>query len=60
MGIDDLKGKATDALNSDQGEKASDAGLDKAEDAASSVSGGSHDEQITKVRTSTDERVGNE
>jgi hypothetical protein len=59
MGIDDLKGKASDALDSDQGEKVSDAGLDKAGDAASSASGGSHDEQITKVQKSTDERVGN-
>ncbi|WP_315094129.1 Rv0909 family putative TA system antitoxin [uncultured Cellulomonas sp.] len=60
MGIDDLKSKATDALDSDKGEKASDTGFDKARDAASSATGGSHDEQITKVQTSADERVGDE
>ena len=59
MGIDDLKGKASDALDSDQGEKMSDAGLDKASDAASSATGGKHDEQISRVEKSTDERVGN-
>jgi len=59
MGIDDLQGKASDALNSDRAEKASDSGLDKAGDAASSKTGGSHDEQITKVTESADEHVGN-
>ncbi|MGY4642498.1 antitoxin [Cellulomonas sp. URHB0016] len=59
MGIDDLKDKASDALDSDKGEQASDAGLDKAEDTVSSATGGSHDEQLTKARTSADEHVGN-
>ncbi|WP_028048281.1 Rv0909 family putative TA system antitoxin [Cellulomonas sp. URHD0024] len=58
MGIDDLKNKASDALDSDKGEKASDAGLDKASDAASSATGGSHDEQISRVEKSADEHVG--
>jgi hypothetical protein len=56
--MDDLKNKASEALDSDQGEKASDAGLDKAGDAASSATGGSHDEQITRVEKSADEHVG--
>ena len=59
MGIEDLKGKASDALDSDRGEKASDAALDKADHAASSATGGSHDEQIDKARSSADEHVGN-
>jgi hypothetical protein len=59
MGIDDLKNKASEALDSDQGEKVSDAGLDKGGDAVSSATGGSHDEQITKARTSADEHIGN-
>ncbi|WP_028047981.1 Rv0909 family putative TA system antitoxin [Cellulomonas sp. URHE0023] len=59
MGIDDLKNKASDALDSDQGEKASDTALDKGGDAAASVTGGSHDEQVTKVEKSADEHIGN-
>jgi hypothetical protein len=59
MGIGDLQGKAADALDSDQAEKASDAGLDKAGDAVSSATGGEHDEHVTKVTTSVDEKVGN-
>ena len=59
MGIDDLKNKAGDALDSDKGEKTTDAGLDKASDAASKVTGGSHDEQISKAETSADEKLGN-
>src|SRR4051794_26773759 len=59
MGIDDLKDKAEGAASSGQGEKASDAGLDKAGDAASKATGGSHDEQIDKAEKSADERIGN-
>lgn len=59
MGIDDLKNKAGDALDSDKGEQASDAGLDKAAGAASKASGGSHDEQISKAETSADDKLGN-
>ena len=58
MGLDDLTSKASDALDSDKGEKASDAGLDKAGDAASSATGGKFDEQIDKAETSADQRVG--
>jgi hypothetical protein len=59
MGIDDLQAKAGDALDSDKGEKASDAGLDKASGAASKATGGSHDEQISKVEESAEEKLGN-
>jgi len=59
MGIDDLKNKAGDALHSDKGEQASDAGLDKASDAASKATGGSRDEQIDKAQQAADERIGN-
>lgn len=59
MGIDDLKGKASDALDSDKGEQGSDAVLDKAGDTASSATGGTHEEKIAKVERSTDEHVGN-
>lgn len=58
MGIDDIRDKASDALHSEQGEKASDAGLQKGADAASSATGGSHDEQIQKAQDAADERIG--
>ena len=58
MGIEDLTNKATDALHSDKGEQASDAGLDKAADAASKASGG-HEEQVDKARDAADEKIGN-
>ncbi|WP_019136736.1 antitoxin [Cellulomonas massiliensis] len=58
MGIDDMKDKASDALGGEKGEQASDTALDKGADAASSATGGSHDEQITKAQSAADERVG--
>ncbi|AEE44286.1 antitoxin [Cellulomonas fimi] len=60
MGIDDLQDKASDALGSEKGEKASDAALDKGADAASSATGGGHDEQIDKAQSAADERVGDQ
>jgi hypothetical protein len=60
VGIDDLKNKASDALDSDKGEKGSDAGLEKAGDAASKATGGKHDEQIGKGIDQADERLGQE
>lgn len=46
MGFDDLTGKATDALNSEQGEQLSDQGLDKgAEFAESKGLGADHVDQ---------------
>ncbi|MEV8028180.1 antitoxin [Cellulosimicrobium funkei] len=58
VGIDDLKGKASDALDSDKGEKASDAALDKGGDAASKATGGKHDDQIDKGAERADEHLG--
>ncbi|WP_454042038.1 antitoxin [Cellulosimicrobium sp. Marseille-Q8652] len=58
MGIDDLKNKASDALDSDKGEKASDTALDKGGDAASKATGGKHDEQIDQGTDRADKAVG--
>lgn len=58
MGIDDLAGKAEGALDSEKGEKASDAALDKGQDAASSATGGKHDDQLEKAGDAADERLG--
>jgi hypothetical protein len=58
MGIDDLAGKAQGALDSEQGEKVSDSALDKGQDAASSATGGKHDEQLEKAGDAADERLG--
>ncbi|WP_435737963.1 antitoxin [Cellulosimicrobium sp. PMB13] len=60
MGIDDLKNKASGALDSDKGEKASDAALDKGGDAASKATGGKHDEQIDQGADRADKAVGQE
>ncbi|MFC8924177.1 antitoxin [Cellulosimicrobium sp. NPDC057127] len=60
MGIDDLKKKATDAMDSDKGEKMSDTALDKGGDAASRATGGKHDDQIDKASDRADRAVGNE
>lgn len=58
MGIDDLGDKASDALKSDKGEQASDTALDKGADAASSATGGSHDEQVDTAQSAADEKIG--
>lgn len=58
MGFDDIRDKASDALKGEQGEKLTDAGLDKGADAASSATGGSRDEQIKKAEQAADERLG--
>jgi hypothetical protein len=50
--------KAGDFLNSDKGEKVSDAGLDKAGDAADKATGGGHSEQIDKATEAADKKVG--
>ena len=60
MGIDDLKNKASDALDSDKGEKASDTALEKGGDAASKATGSEHDEQIDKASDRADKAVGQE
>lgn len=58
--MSDLFDKAKDAANSDQGEKISDAALDKGADAAGKATGGSHDDAIDKARDAGDSRIGNE
>ena len=60
MGIDDMKNKATDALNTEKGEKASDSALDKGGDAAAKATGGKHDEHIDKAQAQADQRLGQE
>lgn len=57
MGIVD---KAKDALNSDKGEKASDAVLDKAADAAKQRFGEDNADKIDKVRDAADRKLGTE
>ncbi|GAB3607554.1 hypothetical protein GCM10027413_29630 [Conyzicola nivalis] len=59
----DLSGlgdKAKDFANSDKGEQATDAGLDKAGDAASSASGGKFDEKIDGASDAADKKVGDQ
>jgi hypothetical protein len=53
-----LMDSAKDAMGSDKGEKASDAGIDKAEQAASQKSGGKFDDKIEKAGDAADEKVG--
>ena len=60
MGIDDMKNKASDALNTEKGEKASDSALDKGGDAVSNATGGKHDAQIDKASDQADKRLGQE
>jgi hypothetical protein len=55
-----LGDKAKDFANSDKGEQASDAGLDKAGDAASSATGGKFDEKIDGASDAADKKVGDE
>jgi hypothetical protein len=54
-----LGDKAKDFANSGKGEKATDSGIDKAEDAASSASGGKFDEKIESAGDTADKNVGN-
>ena len=53
-----LMDSAKDALNSDKGEKATDAGIDKAEQAASQKTGGKYDDKIDKAGDAADGKVG--
>ncbi|KQX08194.1 MULTISPECIES: antitoxin [unclassified Leifsonia] len=53
-----LGDKAKDFANSDQGEKASDAGLDKAGDAADSATGGKFSDKIDAGQQAADDKVG--
>jgi hypothetical protein len=53
-----LGDKAKDFANSDKGEKATDSGIDKAEDAASNASGGKFDDKIEGAGDAADKKVG--
>jgi hypothetical protein len=55
-----LGDKAKDFANSDKGEKATDAGLDKAGDAANSATGGKFDEKIDSAGESADKKIGDQ
>ena len=55
-----LGDKAKEAANSDKGEQATDAGLDKASDAASSASGGKFDEKIDDAGDAADKKIGDQ
>lgn len=59
MGLDDLKNKASEALNSDKGEEISDQGLDKASEFAKEKSGGKFDDKIDSARDAADGKLGN-
>jgi hypothetical protein len=54
----DLGDKAKDFLDSDKGEQLSDAGLDKAGDAADKATGGGHGDQIDKATDAADDKIG--
>jgi hypothetical protein len=56
--MSDLGDKAKDFADSDQGEKASDAGLDKAAGAADKATGGGHGDQIDKAEQAADDKIG--
>ena len=58
MGIDDLTGKASEAVQGEKGEQVSDSALEKGADAASSATGGKHDDQIDKAQSAADEKIG--
>lgn len=53
-----LGDKAKDFANSDKGEKAGDAALQKGDDAASSATGGKVDDKIDDARDAADGRIG--
>ncbi|QKS86566.1 antitoxin [Curtobacterium flaccumfaciens] len=50
--------KAKDFADSDKGEKATDAGLDKVGDAADKATGGGHGDQIGKAEDAADGKIG--
>jgi hypothetical protein len=58
MNLGDLGDKAKNFLDSDEGEKKSDAGLDKAAEFLDDKTGGTHAAQIDKGRDLADDRVG--
>ena len=50
--------KAKDFANTSKGEQVSDGALDKADDAASSATGGKFDEKIDAGREAADKKIG--
>lgn len=58
MGLDDLTSKAKDALGSEQGEQASDKGIDGAGDAFDKATGGRFAEHTDKAQEAADGAVG--
>lgn len=58
MGIDDLRKKATDFLNSDKGEQATDAALDRAAGLVDAGTGRKYSDKITQGRDTLDEKIG--
>jgi MT0933-like antitoxin protein len=58
MNFGEMKDKATNALDSEKGEKASDKGLEKAEQFADERTGGTHTEQLQKGEQFADKHVG--
>lgn len=55
-----LGDKAKDFLDSDKGEQATDAGLDKAGDAANGATGGKFDDKIDAAQNAADTKVGDQ
>lgn len=53
-----LGDKAKEFANSEKGEKVSDGALHKADDAASSASGGKFDKKIDDTREAADKKIG--
>jgi NAD(P)-dependent dehydrogenase (short-subunit alcohol dehydrogenase family) len=56
--VDILVNKAKDFADSDKGEQATDAGLDKAGDAANSATGGKFDDKIDSATAAADKKIG--
>ncbi|WP_194949331.1 Rv0909 family putative TA system antitoxin [Actinomyces trachealis] len=58
MGLDDLKKKASELVDEDKIEAASDKALDAAQGIAKKVTGGKFDEKIDAARDAADNAIG--
>jgi hypothetical protein len=58
MGLDDIKNKVKDAVSGDQGEKITDAGIDKAGDAVDAKTGGKGTVHVDKAQQVADGKIG--
>lgn len=58
MGLDDLRKKATDYLNNDKGEAATDAALDRAAGLVDAGTGRKYSDKVTQGRDTLDEKIG--